>query len=82
MAEDFAQTIEHTYDFGHKTAFRVEGKADGLHLCQHDPGREPVPYMDNFMTIPPGAVPAFVEAITLAANRAPLFHATETPTDG
>ena len=62
-------------------AVTIEAKPDGLHLCAHTAGEDPVPYMDSFITIPLELVHWFGEVVNLAVNRAPLFAAGMTAED-
>ena len=57
-----------------RSAFRVEATPEGLKLYEFDPEYGgPRPYMSSYITIPKELVPWFAEAVSLAANRSPLF---------
>lgn len=83
MAEPPTWDETHTTDCDYTTAYRVEVKPDGIHLCEFDPRFDgPVPYMSKFITIPKALVPWFADVVSLAANRAPLFDAPAPSTEG
>lgn len=74
MSEAQEETWTHPEIPEIRSTFRVEATPDGLKLCEFDPEYSgPVPYMSNFIKIPKELVPWFSEAVSLAANRSPLF---------
>lgn len=63
-------------EFEHNgTKYRITATPEALNLTQFDADQDgPVSYMDNFFTIPVEVLAEFVEGITLAPHRAPLFR--------